>query len=252
MLNKSDNTKLNRDLVTKLVKAGERLTESVHASIIGRGCEVIPELIAILEDAEMASCDAPGGGYVPIHAATILEDLKAVESIEPMLQVLSRCDPVDILYSQLIGALTSFGPPVLEPALRAYAAAENEDQRAAVAEVLSGIHVHDPRILSILLQLLQEDTVLGAGNLAEYGDPSALPHLSTALDTCKLNRCGGMFDHQEVIELAEAIKELGGTLTERQEKLLRDATGDKSGNVDWLPRSLSLPLCNHSFYQLDQ
>jgi hypothetical protein len=244
MQSKSDNAKLNRELRTKLVHAGERLPKSVCAQIIDHGSEAIPELIEILKDAKLALFDAPGGGYAPIHAASILQEMKAVDAIEPMLQVLSRCDAMDILYSTLIHALQSFGTSVLESALRAYAVAENEDQRSAIASVLSGIHVHDPRIFSVLLQQLEEDTELGAGDFAEYGDQAALPYLSSALDACKLDRRGGMFANQEIIELAAAIKELGGELTECQASLVRAATGapKKLGTIALPLRSLSLPL----------
>jgi hypothetical protein len=54
------------------------------------------ELIAILENETLAMRDAPGRGYVPIHAVELLSALSAVESAESMLQVLSRCDFMDI------------------------------------------------------------------------------------------------------------------------------------------------------------
>lgn len=244
MQSKSDEAKLNSELLTKLVHVGERLPKSVYASIIEHGSEAIPELIELLKDDKLALFDAPGRGYAPIHAASILQAMKAVDAIEPMLQVLSRCDAMDILYSTLIHALQSFETSVLEPALRAYAVAKNEDQRSAIASVLSGIHVHDPRIFSILLEQLKENTELGAGDLAEYGDQEALPYLSSALNACKLDRRGGMFANQEIIELAAAIKELGGELTEYQASMVRAATGGptKLGRIALPLRSLSLPL----------
>jgi hypothetical protein len=244
MQSKSDKTKLNREFLTKLVHAGERLPKSVCAAIIAHGSEAIPELIEILQDAKMALFDAPGGGYAPIHAASILQKMKAVKAIEPMLQVLSQCDAMDILYSTIVYALQSFGTPVLEPALRAYKAAQNEDQRSAIANVLSGIHVHDSRIFSILLQQLEEDTELGAGDLAKYGDQAALPHLSSALDACKPDRQGGLFANQDIIELAAAIKELGGELTEYQASLLKSPTAppQKRGSSSLPLRSLSLQI----------
>jgi hypothetical protein len=226
-------TKLNGDLVVQLVSAGERLTESERAAIIQRGRFVIQELVEILDNEDLGQSDAPGNGYAPIHATRILKDLKAVEAVEVMLRVLSRCDVMDILFSTLIDALMSFGPPIVEPTLRAYAVAENEDQRAAISSVLSRIHVRDSRILSILLQMLEENVETGACDLAYYGDPSALPHLSTALDACKLDRQGGPFANQNIIELAAAIEDLGGRLTKNQAKLLLDV--DSAQNKAWAP-----------------
>src|SRR5215211_3842235 len=99
------------DLVVELVNAGERLTESVTRQIVQRGPEVIPALIEVLEDESLALENAPGGGHAPIHAATILRDLRAVEAIEAMLRVLAPCDSMDILYSALVDALQALGPP---------------------------------------------------------------------------------------------------------------------------------------------
>lgn len=248
MQRESDKTKPNQDLIAKLAKAGERLTESARTSIIDRGSQVIPELIAILQDTRLAMCTAPGAGYLPIHATKLLVALKAVEAVEPMLNALLECDPLDLLYSELIHGLKSFGPPVLESVLSAYAVAKNEEQRGAIAEVLSGLQVNDPRIFSIFLQRLQENVELGACEFAEYGDPAALPHLSAALDKCKLAHRGGMFANQEIIELAAAIEELGGTLTERQARLLQHATCApvKTSGAALPPLSLSLPLCSFS------
>ena len=164
--------------------------------------------------------DAPGRGYVPIHAVELLSALSAVESAESMLQVLSRCDFMDIQHGALTNALRSFGAAVLEPGLKSYTAAENQDQREAVAEVLAGIGVRDPRIFSILLAVFVENIALGSGLLAKYGDLVALPELSAALDACKLDPKGGFFANHEIIEIADAITVLGGTLTASQENLL--------------------------------
>lgn len=166
--------------------------ESDGGAILRRGSEVVPALLGILEDGELAREDAPGHGYAPVHAARLLQQLGAADAIAPMLRVLARCDPMDVLYSALVHALESMGAPVLEPALDAYAVARSGDRRTALASVLSGLGVRDDRILSVLLDALQYDAVLGAGLLAEYGDPAALPRLGEALD------------------------ELGGTLTDAQ------------------------------------
>lgn len=212
---------LNGELLAQLASGGERLAVPVARAIRGLGRGAIPALVEILEDEELAQSDAPGGGYAPIHAATMLRDLGAGEAIEPMFRILARCDPMDALYSALIDALESLGPPVLEPALAAHAAARSEDQRTAVAEVLSGLRVRDDRILPILLQALEEDVELGAGLLAEYGDPAALPHLTAALDACEVDPRGGLLVNQDVVELEAAIEDLGGSLSAGQQGKVR-------------------------------
>ena len=204
------------EILSRLVDAGERLGESDGGAILRRGSEVVPALLGILEDDELAREDAPGHGYAPVHAARLLQQLGTADAIAPMLRVLARCDPTDVVYSTLVDALESMGAPVLEPALAAYAVAKSEDHRAALANVLSGLGVRDDRILPVLLDALKDDMALGAGLLAEYGDPAALPHLGAALDGCELDPRGGLFANQDVVELEAAIEELGGTLTDAQ------------------------------------
>lgn len=214
-------TDLNGELLAQLVSGGDRLAEPVAQAIRRLGRGVLPALVEILEDEDLAQSDAPGGGYAPIHAARMLRDLEAGQAIEPMFRALARCDPLDSLYSALVEALESFGHPVLEPALAAHAAAESEDQRTAVACVLSGLDVRDDRILPILLRALEEKVELGAGLLAEYGDPAALPHLSAALDACEVDPRGGLLANQDVVELEAAIEDLGGSLSVGQKRKLR-------------------------------
>jgi HEAT repeat protein len=175
------------EVLSRLVDAGERLGTSDCGAILRRGSEVVPPLLCILEDDELAREDAPGHGYAPVHAAKLLSQLGTADAIAPMLRVLARCDPMDVLYSAVVDALESMGAPVLQPALAAYAVAGSEDHRTAVANVLSGLGVRDDRILPVLLDALKYDVVLGAGLLAEYGDPAALPHLDAALDGCELD-----------------------------------------------------------------
>src|SRR5574342_616833 len=212
---------LRDELVARLASGGKLLADPDARAIRDLGRSAIPALVDILEDDELARSDAPGGGHIPLPAVTLLVDLGAAEAIEAMFRVLARCDPMDILYSNLIHALESFGPPALEPALAAHAAARSRDQRMAVAEVLSGLHARDDRIFQILLRTLGEDVVLGAGSLAKYGDPAALPYLGAALDACELDRSGGLLANQDVIEIEAAIEELGGSLSVRQRAKVR-------------------------------
>jgi len=221
MATEAARTDPNADVVARLVNAGERLPGSAAEALLRCGREVVPMLVEVLEDRALAQRDAPGGGYAPIHAARVLRDLEASEAIEPMLRVLARCDAMDLLYSALVEALGSFGSPVLEPALAVHAAGESEDQRSAIADVLSRLSVRDRRVLAVLLRMLEDDVVLGAGLLAEYGDPAALPHLGAALDRCELDVRGGLLANQDIVELVAAIEELGGALSEDQKRRVR-------------------------------
>jgi hypothetical protein len=133
-----------------------------------------------------------------------------------MLRVLARCDPLDILYSELIHRLEELGPPVLEPALAALSIAANDDAREGIESVLAGLRVRDDRILRVLLARLAANVELGAILLGQYGDPAALPQLSAALDGCEPDPDGGILGCSDVVELEASISDLGGTLTPAQ------------------------------------
>jgi hypothetical protein len=86
----------------------------------------------------------------------------------------------------------------------------------SVASVLARVGLRDDRILDLLLAQLRRAPAF-AGNLAEYGDPRALPSLLEALDAFELNESGNPFANHALIEIRCAIEELGGTLTAEQQ-----------------------------------
>ena len=224
-------------LLEQLTRAGERLPDDVRERILDLGRAVAaPALIRLLEADTVAEEDAPGAGYAPIHAVALLDELRAYEAIEPMLRVLARCDALDILYSKLVFALQSLGPPVLEPALAAHAAAETGDRRMALEDVLAGLGVRDDRVLPILLGSLGRNVEHGAMLLAEYGDEAALPALGTALDACEPDRRGGFLANSNLIELEAAIQELGGTVTVDQERKLEEIRAARRAATEPLRR----------------
>ncbi len=209
------------DVLTQILDCGDLLPESVAEAIARRGGDAIPLLIGLLEDDELAREDARGDGFGPIHAAALLGRIGAHEAIGPLLRVLARCDSMELLYGAAIRALQTFGIGAVDQVLEAHAAASSDDHRAALADVLSGLGVRDPRILAVLLRVLEEGVDLGAGLLVEYGDPAALSHLGAALDRAVLDDEAGLLANQDVIELVAAIEDLGGTLSEGHEEKAR-------------------------------
>jgi hypothetical protein len=222
---------LNLDLIAQLADCGEIMPDTVRESILQRGNSVVPELIAILKTGELARDDAPGDGYVPIHAVKILAELRATQAIEPMIQLMSKCDSTDTLCNDLIRTLRGLGSPVLEPALLAHARVKTDEQRNAIADVLSGIGVRDRRIFSILVKLFQREPGLGAGLFVSYGDPEALPYLLDALDAYKGGARHGIRASAEIYEIACAIEELGGTLSKEQEELVESARNKQASQA---------------------
>jgi hypothetical protein len=92
-----------------------------------------------------------------------------------------------------------------------------------LCSVLASTGVKDDRVLAILVEQLTKEPVVGAGNLAQYGDPRAIPHLSRALDDYEMSDSDHPFANQAVIELHAAIEGLGGELSETQQEKLRQA-----------------------------
>jgi hypothetical protein len=119
-----------RAIVRRLIDAGEGLPDSVRRDIVDLSDAAVSPLLEILEDASLALGNAPGGGEAPVHAARLLGSLRAARAVEPMLAVLARTDPLDLLHDQLLESLPEIGASVVEPALCAYAA-NDDDARAA-------------------------------------------------------------------------------------------------------------------------
>ncbi len=209
-----------RACVRRLIGTKESLPETIRRDILGLGLTAVQPLVEILRDEKLALKKAPGGGYAPIHAAQLLGELRAEEAIEPMLRVLADTDPLDILHDQVIQSMLKIGPSVMEPALRVAVNAA-PDLQDTLASILARIGFRDERILEILLNQLRRDPDY-AGNLANYGDPRAVPHLLEALDQYKIVEDENPFSNHALVELREAIEELGGSLTaEQQQKCQR-------------------------------
>lgn len=217
---------VKNELIALIEPCGEEITDAVADAILSRGQAVVPALIDLLEDEELAQADSRGDGYLPVHAAWLLAKLRAQEAIAPMVRRLARVAPLELLFIELVHQLKSFGPPVLEPALAEWAKAGTPDAREGIENVLAAIGVRDERILSALLARLDVQPVLGAMLLAEYGDRAALPRLSAALDACAVDPSGGLLANGELIELEAAITGLGGTLSESQAQKVGTVLGD--------------------------
>lgn len=199
-------------IVKKLLKTGSTLPAKLREEILAVGAEAVPPLLEILEDELLLQGDSPGKGFAPIHAMELLSKLGALGAIEPMLQLLAATDWQDIAHDRAIVLLPSLGAAVLEPALRAYAESEEGSFRDSLRAVFGNLRVRDERVFRILLDQLEDDPASGAMNLADYGDPRALPNLSRTFDACEFKE-DGPFANQVLIEIQDAIEELGGVLT---------------------------------------
>jgi hypothetical protein len=205
--------------VRQLIGLKENLPDTLRLDILGLGHTAVQPLVEILRDEKLALKKAPGGGYAPIHAAQLLGELRAEEAIEPMLHVLADTDPLNILHDQVIRSMLKIGPTVMEPALRVAVNAA-PDLQDSLASILARIGLRDERILGMLLGQLRRNPDW-AGNLAHYGDPCAVPRLLDALDQYEIVEDENPFSNHALVELREAIEELGGSLTAEQQQKCR-------------------------------
>lgn len=204
-----------------LIQAGRLLSGHVRARVKALP-DAVPALIAVLDDPALQKTQSPGEGYAPIHAATLLGELKDAAAIGPLLDALRRSEPMEIIHSTLIDSLTQFGRLALEPALAAAAAAGDQDYEEAVASVVAELGVRDPRVFELLLRVFERKVDLGAAYLAQYGDPAALPVLHQAFEGAQVVE-GNALRNSAVTELRAAIEDLGGELTPAEQAKVRGA-----------------------------
>jgi SEC-C motif-containing protein len=222
------------ELVELLLHTGRELHPALKRRILELGDRTIPPLLVVLEDEDLQMAEAPGEGWAPIHAVALLGELRAQEAIGPMVYLLPQLDPQDALYSEVIQALPALGPGVVKPALERLVAEDTHDGRIGLSEVLIKLGARDERLFEILLQFLKEETDIGAGFLANYGDPRALEPLRETFDEFEFETQESPLVNQALIELREAIQRLGGELTSAQQAKFEQGMAMREPWRKWL------------------
>lgn len=217
------------DVRRLLTREGEHLSESAQKKVLQLGEAAVPALVDVLEDEDLLPTDSPGKGWAPIHAARLLGSLRAEAAIPAMVEVLGTLEPDIILFSELIQALVRIGPTVAPAVLQALEGGQLEGA-LGLLEVLSRCGARSEAILTRLSQQLREKPLLGAIFLTDYGDPAALPLLQAAFDDYTPEASGDLLFGETLIELGNAIQELGGELSDGQRKKL-DAVKDIRGRM---------------------
>jgi hypothetical protein len=203
-------------IIRRVAQSVRHLSARARDEVLVLGIHAVPALLRILDDEVLE-------GWAPGHAVRLLGEMRISAAIGPMLRALAETDPLDMLRDAILASLPKIGEPVIEPALRAYAEADDRAFRASVGSILARVGVLDDRIFTVLLEML-EISPSGAGDLAQYGDDRALPYLSRAFDAYTPRHSDSPFANQDLIELQAAIEELGGTLTSRQLAKFRKAS----------------------------
>lgn len=186
--------------------------------------EALPLLLSLVEDRSLLPDDALAEGFLPAIAAWMLGDLGDPAAVEPLLAVLSTMPPLrpDIdQWDPIWGALHGLGDCVIEPALRFYQRATTARARTVAATVLGDLGVDDPRVFDVLIAELPDHPCLISVYLARLGDARAMPGLGRAFDRTEIEDSGGLGDThvgQVLLDIRDAILELGGELTPAQSR----------------------------------
>lgn len=232
--------------VEQLRTTREKLSSELRTQILALGREAVPALLAILDDEDLGASDSAAEGWPPIHAVSLLAELRAPEAIRPMLEILAGASWEEILHSRLVVRLPDFGAAVVEPALEILANAEEPSARHSLCCVLSKVGVHDDRIFDSLCDLFDDDEALGAMCFADYGDDEALPILEGAIGDFALDPDDAESMYR-LRDLESAYEALGGRMPEvlrqRVEAIRREwaarvearSTSKKTGRNDPCP-----------------
>lgn len=215
-------------LLQQLLAQGERLSPDMREAFLARGAEAVPLLVHVLEDEQLALTTAPGEGYAPIHAASLLAEFGGPQAIRAMVHALARSEPGLILFDVLLKGLKTLGAEMVPAALETLEVTDKPDGRLGLLSALSQSGVKDERIFQHLLKFLETDPDGAAMDLAEYGDPRAIEPLQRAFDRAAQGPVEeGLLAGQVLIEIEGAIEELGGALDESQRAKLEQATASR-------------------------
>ena len=203
------------ELVNRLRELDGKLPEALQAQVLAAGRAIVPDLIAILEE---ALTDGEGDhGWTPAHAAKLLGMLGGVQAVPVLLRILEQYAVIDAYHTEAADALVMLGKPAIDACLEAYPTTNNDDMRAGIASVLSRCVTKDERSYQTLLDFFEQSPELGAIYLAEYGDSRAIPALSQMFDALPGNdQDDSVMSNHVFVELRSAIEDLGGQLTAAQ------------------------------------
>ena len=205
-----------QELVNRLRELEGELPEALQTQLLAADGAIVPDLIAILEDA-LTDREAEHG-WTPAHAAKLLGMLGDVQAVPVLLRLLEHYEAIDAYHQEAADALVMLGKPAIDACLEAYATTNHEDMRAGIASVLSRGATKDERSYQTLLDFFEQSPELGAIYLAQYGDARALGTLSRMFDALPVHdQDDSAMRNHVFVELKGAIEELGGQLTAAQQ-----------------------------------
>lgn len=199
-------------LVQAVRDAGDTLPDDVRDAFLARGEDARPALSELAEEGTVASLHAMRL-LIEIHERARLDIHR--ELLAHLIEEAALAGPDEELYDRALRSVEALGSRAAEVLAGAYAEPARADSRSFVAAVAGGSRLEDERLISLLLDHLRNEPEHGAMCLAEYGDARALPALSAALDAAPVREADFAGNHV-FVELAAAIRDLGGDLTPQQ------------------------------------
>lgn len=168
-------------------------------AIVDRFEEFLPELIRFGMEQR----------HDPVPLDELLIDLFRSRPAPEAIPFLLRClrdGSYEYFEDELAEAFSRVGAPAVEPLLQVYPELKPE-QQTAVGFLLASLGVRDPRIYSLLLDILAADPGEGAFLLGIYGDPAAIPELQKVLERREELRAGDAADLEDAIRQLSAPSE---------------------------------------------
>lgn len=219
-------TSMKEYLLARLHETKKAVPEELRARLLAHGSELVPELLAIVRDADMnrggpGLDDEPRGGWPLLHAVNLLGELRVVEAIEPLLDLMERANG-ELVEAWITLDLPQIGAPVLDAAIPRRERCEDLTLRETYTFLIAGVQLPHPYIWEMLCTAFAADEIQGAILFAHHGDPRALPLLEAALRRIQaMGYCDGV--HYELGELLTSYEDLGGTLPDDLAEYVRDA-----------------------------
>ncbi len=204
--------------VDKIFTIGGLLSAGVRDEILSHGSAIEALLLEVAGDDRLYDSSARGRGWAPLHAIELLGRLRSAAAI-PLLLAQLDGDDFDLAFDRAHYALVSIGGAALEPCLAAHASA-SEELAFSLIGVLAELGVRDERVFQILVAALPENLGFGATNLAQYGDPRAVPILQAALARLAVGGSGDLLYDREIIDVCDSITELGVELSVSEQRKL--------------------------------
>lgn len=188
----------------------EELSDAGRQSVLALGQAAIPPLLAIV-DQEVAA-KGTGEGMEPLHAISLLGELKAQALVDRCVALLPFASPTEMMGDALFDALEALGAPAVESLLQRLATEDDPARRMAILDTLLTLQVKDERLFQALVAMLDHDTRSAANFLEDYGDPRAVEPLGRAAERFAARIEEDRVGHYRLLDsLLMTIEELGGT-----------------------------------------